>query len=85
MLLTHFLYDNELRLFWYLIPLTLAGAYGQRLRLSKRYQPFLLTLAGIIIHRLFIDHLAFKNLVSWDCTTLFAIATLILVAIFSLK
>lgn len=85
MLLAHFLYGNELRLFWYLIPLSLAGAYGQRLRLSKRYQPFLLTLAGIVAHRFIIDHVALKNIVSWDCTTFFSIATLILLALFSLK
>lgn len=85
MLLAHFLYDNELRLFWYLIPLTFAGAYGQRLRLSKRYQPLCLTLIGMIAHRLIVDHLALQTIVSWNCTTLFSIATLILVALFSLK
>ena len=85
MLLAHFLYGNELRLFWYLIPLTLAGAYGQRLRFSKRYQPFCLALVGMITHRLIIDHIAVQNIVSWDCTTFFSIATLILLALFSLK
>jgi len=85
MLLAHFLYGNELRLFWYLIPLSLAGAYGQRLRFSKRYQPFCLALLGIITHRLIIDHVAVQNLLSWDCTTISSIAILILLALFSLK
>ena len=85
MLLAHFLYGNELRLLWYLIPLTLASAYGQQLVFSKRYQPFCLLLLSTVIHRLFIDHIPLQSLLSLDYTTPFSIATLILVALFSLK
>lgn len=85
MIIGHFLYGNELLIMWYLVPLTIAGSLGQKFMFSQKYQPALLLLIGMLIHRFFIDHMSPLTLITGDYTSVLSLATLILVALISLK
>lgn len=84
MMLTHFLYTDETRILWYLIPATIIGTNAHYFSWSRRMQPYLLALGCLIAHRLIVDHIPLQNLVG-DYTTLGTAVTLILLALFSLK
>jgi hypothetical protein len=85
MFLSHFLYTNETRILWYLVPATLIGSNAHYFVWSRRIQPYLLAMACVISHRLIVDHIPMEKLLTGDYTTLGATGTLILLALFSLK
>ena len=85
MLLSHFLYTDETRILWYLVPATFIGINAHYFVWSRRIQPYLLAIGCFISHRLMVDHVSLEKLLIGDYTTLGLAATLILLELFSLK